>query len=406
MTSRRAVVLVAWREIEQRVRSKMFLFSTLGIVLIVIAAALTPGAGNEEHDSLEIGLVGRAPAELAGALSAGAEAAGDKLESHPYATLAAGERALRDEEVGVLVVDGSRLVWKAEPDDRLQAVAAGALQQLAWRDRAAALGLTPTEADALLAQQSIPERRLEPPDSDADARRAAALLGITLLLLGVGLYGGAVANGVAQEKATRVIEVLLSRVTSRELLTGKVIGLGLVGVAQLLLALLVSLAAVVAFDQVELPAAVPSVVAWVIVWFVLGYAFFSVLYAAAGALVSRLEDLENAKSPIGYTLLAGAFLAFYATEFPDEPLARIASFVPVTAPFVVPVRAAVSDIAAWEVGLAVAIMVAATYAIVRIAAGVYSGAVLRVGPTRLRGRDVLRAARAARAGGGSSSTSA
>jgi ABC-2 type transport system permease protein len=395
--SRRAVGLVAWREIEQRVRGRAFLLGTLAIIALVFAAALIPSLGAESDETLEIGLVGETPAALVGGLGAGAEAIGVTLAPRRYGTLAAGERALRDGEVGVLVVDGRTLVWKSEPDDRLQAVAGGAIQRLQWREHAADLGVTASQAEALLAPQPVPERRLDPADPDEDARYAAALMGLLLLGLTLSLYGQAVANGVAQEKGTRVMEVLLARVSARDLLAGKVLGIGLVGLAQLLVAALASLAAIVALDQIQVPSAVPSVVGWVILWFVLGYAFYSVLYAALGALVSRAEDVEGAQAPLGFFLMGCLLIALYATDYPDAWLVRLASFVPLTAPFVMPVRAAVSDVPAWEVALAAAIMIASTYAIIRLAAGVYEGAVLRAGP-RLSVTDIWRAARAARAG--------
>jgi ABC-2 type transport system permease protein len=395
--SRQAVGLVARREIEQRVRGRAFLFGTLAIVVLVFAAALIPSLGAGKDDRLEIGLVGRTPAALAGALGAGAEAVGATIEPRRYRTLASGERALRDGQVGVLIVDGRTLVWRSEPDERLQAVAGGAIQRLQWRDRAAELGLSAAQAQALLVPQPVPERRLEVADPDEDARYAAALLGLLLLAVTLSFYGQAVANGVAQEKGTRVMEVLLARVSARELLVGKVLGIGVVGLAQLLIGAAAALVAVVAFDQIEAPSAVPSVVGWVILWFVLGYAFYSVVYAAFGALVSRAEDVESVQAPLGFFIMGCLFIALYATDSPDAWMVRLASFVPLTAPFVMPVRAAMSDVPAWEVALSAAIMIASTYAVIRLAAAVYEGAVLRAGPSRSVS-DIWRAARAARAG--------
>jgi ABC-2 type transport system permease protein len=393
----REVGLVALREIDQRVRGRAFLIGTVAIVLLVVAAALIPSLGADEDETLELGLVGRTPVELTDALAAGAEAVGVEVEARRYPTLAAAERALRAREVGVLVVGGQTLVWKSEPDELLHAVGAGALQRVRWRERAAELGLTAAQTDALLAPRPVPERRLEPADPEEDARYAAALLGIVLLGVTLSLYGQAVANGIAQEKGTRVMELLLARVSARGLLTGKVLGVGLVGLGQLLIGATASLVAVVAFDRVEVPSAVPSIVGWVILWFVLGYAFYSVVYAALGALVSRPEDVESAQAPLGFFIMGCLFLAVYATDSPDAPLVQLASFVPVTAPFVMPVRAAVGEVSAWELALSGAIMVASTYAVIRVAAGVYEGAVLRAGPG-LSVRELWRAARAARAG--------
>jgi ABC-2 type transport system permease protein len=394
MTGWEAAALVARREIEQRVRGRVFLLGTLAIVILVFAAALIPSLRAEEDGALTIGLVGSTPATLVEGLHTGAEGLGATVETRPYRTIASGELALRDGDVGVLVVDGRRLVWKSQPEDRLREVAGGAIQRARWLPRAAGFGLTAEQANALLAAEPVPERQLEPSDPDDEARYAAALLGALLLGLTLSLYGQAVANGVAQEKGTRVMEVLLSRVAPRDLLAGKVIGIGLVGLAQLLVGALASLAAVLTVDRLQLPSAVPSVLGWVVLWFTLGYGFFSVIYAALGALVSRPEDVEGAQAPLGFLLMGCLLLAVYATDSPDAFLVRLASFVPITAPFVMPVRAAVSDVPIWEVAISGAIMVASTYAVVRVAARVYAGAVLRTGP-RLRWSDVWQAVRTA-----------
>ena len=103
------------------------------------------------------------------------------------------------------------------------------------------------------------------------------------------IYGTAVAEGVAQEKGTRVMELLVCRVRPRDLLAGKVIGIGVVGLGQMLLALIAGAVAIVALDTIDVPAAVPATLASAVLWFALGYAFWSVAFAAVGALVSRVR---------------------------------------------------------------------------------------------------------------------
>ena len=161
----------------------------------------------------------------------------------------------------------------------------------------------------------------------------------------------------------------------------------------MLLALIAGAVAIVALDTVDVPAAVPATLVSAVLWFALGYAFWSVAYAAVGALVSRVEDLQAAVAPLSWTMLLFAFVAPVASEFPDAWYIRIASVFPTTAPFVMPVRVAVSDVAAWEIALAAAVMLAATYGLVRLGGAVYSGALLRTG-ARPRLRDVWDAARA------------
>jgi len=114
------------------------------------------------------------------------------------------------------------------------------------------------QAEALLAPQPVPERRLEPADSDEEARYAAVLLG--LLLLGVTLspYGQASPTALLRRKGTRVMEVLLAHVSVRDLLAGEVLGIGLVRLARLLFAAVASLAAILDFDQIEVPSVLVS----------------------------------------------------------------------------------------------------------------------------------------------------
>ena len=293
----------------------------------------------------------------------------------------------------MLIVPARRLVWKSQPDPEIAAAVTSALQRVRLAERASALGLTPAQMQTLLAPAALPARSLEAVDADQDAREAIAFVSFILLLMMIVTYGSAVADGVAQEKGTRVMELLVCRVRPRELLAGKVLGIGLVGLGQMLLALSAGAVAIVAFDTVDVPAAVPAALAAAVLWFALGYAFWSVAFAAVGALVSRVEDLQAAVAPLTWTMLLCALVAPVASDFPDAWYIRVASQFPLTAPFVMPVRIAVSSVPAWEIMLAAAITAVATYGLVRLGGSIYSGALLRTG-ARPRLRDIRDAARA------------
>ena len=151
--------------------------------------------------------------------------------------------------------------------------------------------------------------------------------------------------------------------------------------------------AVVALDVVEVPAAAPEMVAATVVWFVLGYGFWSVAFAAVGALVSRAEEVQAAYAPLSWVLVAGYFAGFAAAQAPDAWLVRAAGLFPLTAPMVMPVRVAVGEVPVWEHLAAVVIMVISTVGLIHLAAAVYSGALLRSGG-RPGVREVWRAAHA------------
>ena len=127
------------------------------------------------------------------------------------------------------------------------------------------------------------------------------------------MYGQWVVSGVVEEKNNRVVELILSTVRPRHLLAGKVIGIGLLGLAQL--ALVAGLAAaLLAAGVFDAPAALGGSLALVMPWFALGFALYAVAYAAAGALASRQQNADTAGQPVTYTLLAAYFAGYVAVS--------------------------------------------------------------------------------------------
>jgi ABC-2 type transport system permease protein len=384
--------LVATREISERVLSRAFALSTLAVSLVVVAAIVIPALG-QKTPRVNVGLAGTTPAALPAAMRGAARAANTRVVLHRFANAASGETALRHGDVRVLVVDGKALVWKAEEDSRTSSIVTAAIRQVAVVERAAALGLSGRQVQALLASP-VAVHHLQAPDPHRDSRRTIAMVGFLVLLVTLVWYGSAVAQGVAQEKGDRVMEVLLSRVDPRALLAGKVVGIGIVGLAQLAVAAAAGVIAILAVKTIDVPTAVPAALGSALLWFVLGFAFWSVLFAAVGASVSRAEDLQAALAPLSWFLLLCALTGPVAGNDPDAWYSQVASIVPLTAPFAMPARIAVSSVAPWEIALAVGLTVAFTYAVVGIAARVYSGGLLQSG-TRLHARDLWQAARRA-----------
>jgi ABC-2 type transport system permease protein len=129
-----------------------------------------------------------------------------------------------------------------------------------------------------------------------------------------------------------------------------------------------------------LPAGALGTIGIVLAWFVLGYAFYASLFAVAGAVVSRQEELQNSTTPLTLVLVASFFVAI-TSAFGNSTtsLARVCTYLPPTAPLIVPLRIASGDIAPWQVGLTLAIMLASTVLVVLLASRVYAGAILRTG---------------------------
>ncbi|NUR97117.1 MAG: ABC transporter permease, partial [Kribbellaceae bacterium] len=150
------------------------------------------------------------------------------------------------------------------------------------------------------------------PNPDDAARVVVALVGVILLFVALNIYGSYVLTGVIAEKSSRVVEVLLARVRPVQLLAGKIIGIGLLGVAQFAALAVVGAVTLQLVKPPELPSGTLPQIASDVVWFVLGYSFYSVLYGALGSLASRIEDAQAAAAPLtGLLTLAylGGFIA-------------------------------------------------------------------------------------------------
>jgi ABC-2 type transport system permease protein len=193
------------------------------------------------------------------------------------------------------------------------------------------------------------------------------------------LYGQLVAAGVVEEKQNRIIEILLSTVRPRELLFGKVIGVGLVGFVQLTALGVVALIAVSRTQVISVPNVGAVAILGGLLWFVLGFMFYALIYAAAGSLVSRQEDLGSITGPLSM-LVVGTYLAFFwVLANPDNPLGVGLSMIPPFAPILMPARMAAGDAAVWQVVIGVVLTVLAIFGVNNLAARIYVNSVLQIG---------------------------
>lgn len=386
MSAARAVRLVATREIVERVRSRGFLVSLAVQVLIlggvVLVAALSGGS-----DAPQVGVVGTADPALSNALRGPAPGV-KALRVRSFPAPDAARAAVRRGDVDAAVV-GSQLVIESDPSSD----AVGAVQAAAQRARLQAAlegaGAAGPRVRAALDPRPLRVAALQPQAADHDARKGLAFIGVILLFISIQTYGLWVATGVVEEKSSRIVEVLLSTIRPGALLAGKVLGLGLLGLGQLVVIIAAGLGAALASGAVDLPSATGGSAALLAVWFVAGYALYSCLFAVSGALVSRQEDLQSATAPLTVLLLAGYFVAFSAISHPDGTLAHAASLVPLSAPMTMPARVLLGDVPAGEVVLSLALTAVTVALLVRVAGRVYAGAVLRMG-ARVRLREAWR----------------
>ncbi len=267
---------------------------------------------------------------------------------------------IADDQVDAAIVDG-RLRLSASAPDATEAL----VQEASRRARASAPDPPPLPVDEL--------------DSDADERKAFAMVALIVLYGQLIGYGFWVAMGVVEEKSSRIVEILLAVVRPRELLFGKVLGIGVVGLGQLLVIAIAGLGIGVAADEIELGGSELSTLPIVLGWFLLGYAMYAGAFALAGSLVSRQEDVQSVTTPMLMILIATFFLGFQAVDDPDGSLAVALSLVPLCAPLIMPVRMIAGDVGVLEVLLSAGIVLATTYAVIAFAARLYGAAVLQTG---------------------------
>ena len=215
---------------------------------------------------------------------------------------------------------------------------------------------------------------LEPPSAEDETALIFANAGIILMFIGIFSYGSWVLTGVVEEKQSRVVEVVLSTVRPRDLLMGKVLGIGLLALAQLVVLVAVGIGLSQLLGRLVLPVTTPGAVFQLLIWFILGFAFYSTTMGFLGSLASRVEEASTASMPVTLTATTAYILSLVVvTGDPDGVLARVMTFLPPSAPMVVPLRTALGAIEPWEILLSMAIMVATIWFLFVVGARVYSG---------------------------------
>ena len=389
---RSAVRLVACRELRERVRERSFLVGTcVSIAIIALVVVLPPLLGFDERDRYTVGTVGAQAAEIGQAARAGAEAFEAEISVKAIAPRDA-RAALRGGTVDVVLTSGG-LQSLGKPEDKLVAALQAATRDV--RSSAALREAGASESDLRSALSPAPLRvtTIEPVDDRQDSLGGLAFFTILILYGQLLTYGFWVASGVVEEKSSRVVEILLSTIRPKELLAGKVIGLGLLGLGQLLLVAAIGLLIATATGAVDVDTDLLIAVGLTLLWFVLGYAFFACAFACAGALVPRLEELQASATPLTLMIMISLFIAFAVNSDPDGTLAHVSAFIPFTAPMTLPPRILVGAAPWYEVVGGALVTVAAAAALIPLAARIYSGAVLRTG-SAIKLREAWRASRA------------
>jgi ABC-2 type transport system permease protein len=241
---------------------------------------------------------------------------------------------------------------------------------------------------------NVPTAGGEPVDQQELASRAfLGIVFVVLIFITVVIYGMWVATGVAAEKSSRVMELMISAASPRQLLTGKVVGIGLAGITQYLAIVIPALAVLAVQDRIAeailgptwaagapIVGLTPSLLLAYGVFFLLGFTLFALIYASMGAFVSRPDDLQTLSLPLSLLAMGGYLAAIMALGGGgSQGLTRLLSFVPPFSPFVMLARVMTGSVQPWELVLSIALMVVAIVVVAAVAVRLYAAGVLLYG---------------------------
>ncbi len=380
---------IARREIRERGRSKAFLATTVITLLIVVGLIVLPnvlGGDTSEYTVASVGEGNEAIVDAAELLGN----ATDEPEDEPSVSISidpveerdAAETALDEGDVDAILVNGEEVVVVSVGgfgDSPLLGLLQRGAASVELEAVVAESGQVAADVIDVMTSDPLETTTLTGPEAGDESRGAIAYAGLMLLYLAVLIYGTWILSGVTEEKSNRVVEVLLSSIKPWQLLAGKILGIGALGLSQFAGTIAVAIIAVQVTGAAELPSLNAAAVLNLLLWFILGFLLFAVMFGAAGSLVSRMEDANNVAFPMSMIAVAGFFVSLEALREPDGLAAIIGTFIPFTAPFVVPVRAALDSIPLWQYLAAIVITVGTIISLVFVAGRIYAGALLRYG---------------------------
>ena len=380
MSARRAVWEVARREIVERSRSRVLQVSLVVLLIVAVGGAVAAARLRGHTPTDKIGLVGSRSLGLKPAIQLEAQGSGRRVHLYQLSSQAAAAKQVRNGTIAVALVDGSRILVKSSRSSAPVREVRSAIGVQAVFDRLRASGLSQAQALSALSPPAVQVDVLQLNTRNTAGNQNLVMFGLLALFSLLIFFGQAVAQGITEEKSSRVVELLLTTISPRRLLAGKVLGIGSLGLCLMLLPGAAALAAGSLAGGAGLPPAAPKTIVLVVLWFVLGYFLFSVAYAAVGAMVSRQEDLTTAQAPIIIVATAGLLLANAVVySNPDGTLAQVAAFLPPFSPMIVPAGMVVGHMSWIALTAAVALDVLATAGLILLAARIYERSILQTG---------------------------
>jgi ABC-2 type transport system permease protein len=386
------VGLVAAREVRERIRGKIFRVGTLLILVVVAAAIVIPVLHTGKSHPQQVGVVGALSASLRATVVASGTSIGTTVHLVSEADVEAAHGDLRSGRVDMAIVDGRELVLNKaiRPTDTsttAQLVRAVS-KNLGVAEAFAAAGLSASQSSQLAGAKALPVTSLQRGTAKG-ATQTTSLVGLILVFVMLTQYNTWILIGVMEEKSSRVVEVLLAAVRPVQLLAGKVLGIGLVAFAQASLIVVFALGLAKAVGSGLLEGTAPLVLVSTLVWLVLGYAFYCWVYAAAGSMAERQDQVQSLAFPLSLPIIFGYIMALTAIgSGSPSTLFEVLAYLPPTAPFAMPVLVGLGSVTWWEFAASAGLSIVCTVGVARLATSIYRRAILRTG-RRVQFREIF-----------------
>jgi len=394
MTSSAAAVrLVAGRELNTRLRTRSFVIGTVVILAALLGFFLLQSTLLSGTQRSTVGLTGPA-SELTDSLRAQAQQRGVDIETRSVPDAETGRELVADGDIDALISGGAddlQVLVKSDLDTPLRSAITGVAQSDALTTKLADLGADPQAVLDSVNDAGVEVNVLDPPDPAKTQRQVIGMIIVALMFVGIMMYGSLVTQGIVEEKSSRIVEILLATVRPWQLMLGKVLGLGLVGLVQLAIIGVVGIIGADVTGVLTVSGAASGMLAWGLLWYVLGFFAYATVFAAAGSLVSRQEDVQSVITPVTMVLFIGYFVGFnLVLQNPDGTATAWLSMVPLFSPIMMPGRIAVGVAPAWQIVLAILLTLGIIALFTWLGSRIYRGAILHTGG-RVKLRDALRA---------------
>lgn len=237
-------------------------------------------------------------------------------------------------------------------------------------------------------------------DENAAKGNVTIMMIISLVLFyAVFFCAGQVSTAITTEKTSKIIETLVTSTDSKTIVLGKTIGIGIVGLIQVILMIVAALVSAkfcmdpeVLNSIFDVSAITPTLFIITLVYFCLGYGLYSLFFALTGATVSKPEDVQSANGPVSFIAVIGFYLAYFSMMNPSSELNKVAGIVPISSPFCMPLRIMMGTATTSEILISIAVLVVSTILVAMIAIKVYSSTILNTG-AKLSLRDAIKMAK-------------